>query len=125
MSYNNVRNETVWCLDGGQLVDVSSPSISYVAVPFQGVMIDAWSCASAAVTGSTTTITIRKKSGSNVAVDLGTITIASTSGRNKQATFTASESDRTFTAGDTLILDSDGNSSTTSIVNFVASFKGN
>ncbi len=124
MSYNTVRNETMWNLDAGQLVDVSAPSISYVAVPFQGVLIDARSSISASISVATATVTIKRKSGSNTAITLGTISITVGGGRNARAVLTGSEADCTFTMGDTLIFDSDGGSSTTSICNFTATFKG-
>ncbi len=124
MSYNTVRNETIWNIDAGQLVDVSAPSISYVAVPFQGVLIDARSCIATAVTVANSVVTIKRKSGSNTAITLGTITIIPGGGRVAQAVMTGSESDCSFTMGDTLIFDSDGGSSTTSVCNFTATFKG-
>ncbi len=127
MAYNGVHAETVWTLPGGQLVDVSAPSISYVAVPYQGVFRTGWMCLSAAITASDLTVTIKKKSGTATAVTLGTIVVtaaASAIGSVHEAVVTGSEIDRTFAMGDTLIFDSDGNSSTTSIANFLAVFKG-
>lgn len=127
MSYNTNHSEAHWLLPGGQLVDVSAASVSYVAAPFQGVLVDAWACISAAVTGSDTTVTIKKKVGSATAVTLGTITVAVTGsaiGQTIQAVLTGSEADRTFAQGDTMIYDSDGVSSTTSIANFLGVFKG-
>ncbi len=127
MAYNSVRAETVWHLHAGQLVDVSAASISYVAVPYQGVFRTAWACISAAVTSADTVVTVKKKSGSATAVTLATITIAATGsaiGQTIQAVVTGTEIDRTFVEGDTLIFDSDGVSSTTSIANFLAVFKG-
>ncbi len=127
MAYNGVHAETVWTLPGGQLVDVSTASISYVAVPYQGVFRTAWACISAAVTSADSVVTVKKKSGSATAVTLATITIAATGsaiGQTIEAVVTGSEIDRTFAMGDTLIFDSDGVSSTTSIANFLAVFKG-
>ncbi len=127
MTYNTNHAGTVWVLPAGQLVDVSASSISYVPVPFQGRLIDAWSCISAAVTSADTTVTVKKQVGTATAVTLGTITIAATGsaiGQRQQIAMTGSEIDRTFAAGDCLIFDSDGNSSTTSIANFLGVFKG-
>lgn len=127
MSYNTTHDLADTVLPGGQLVDVSAASISYVPVPFQGVIRDAFACISAAVTGSDTTVTLKKKSGSATAVTLGTITIPVTGsaiGQVLQVSMTGSEADRTCAMGDTLIFDSDGVSSTTSIANFCAIIRG-
>jgi len=114
---------------GGQLVDVSAASISYAPVPFKGILTDAICSISAAVTGSDTTVTIKKYPAGVVAnsVTLGTITVAvsgSAAGKNYTATLTGSEINRTFDRGDTLVFDSDGVSSTTSIANFVGVMQG-
>ena len=127
MSYNTNHAETTWLLEGGQLVDVSTASVSYVAAPFQGVLQTAWACISAAVPGSDSVVTIKKKVGAATAVTLGTITIAVTGsapGSTFEAVMTGSEIDRTFAAGDTLQFDSGGESATTSIGNFLGVFKG-
>ncbi len=128
MAYNTGHNLNVWNLHAGQLVNISaSASVSYVAVPFAGVLIDAWSCMAAAITVATCTITVKKKSGSAAAVDLGTIVIttgASAIGKVIRWTTTANEADRTFVMGDTLEFASDGASTTTSIGAFNATFKG-
>ncbi len=125
--YNGNHSGSVWQLPGGQLVDISTPSISYVAVPFQGRLRAAWACLSAAITIADSVVTIKKKAGSATAVTLGTITCAFTGsaiGTVTGAVITGSEIDCTFAAGDTLIFDSDGGSTTTSIANFLAIFKG-
>ncbi len=127
MAYATNHAETTWNLYGGQLVDVNTASISYVAVPYQGRLKTAWACISAAVTTLDTTVTIKKKSGSLTAVTCGTIVLSATGsaiGQTTEATITGSEIDCTFAAGDTLIFDSDGNGSVTSIANFHAVFKG-
>lgn len=127
MSYNRSHDEHEWTLSGGQLVDVSGASVSYVAVPFQGTLKTAWACISAATTSADSIVTIKKKVGSATAVTLGTITVAtsgSAPGSTFEAAMTGSEIDRTFAAGDTLQFDSDGAGSTTSIANFLAVFKG-
>ncbi len=127
MAYNSNHAETNWTISGGQLVDVSTASISYVAAPYQGRLVNAWACISAAVTGTDSVVTVKKKAGALTAVTLGTITVvvlASAPGSTFQMAVTGSEADCTFNAGDTLQFDSDGVSSTTSIANFLAVFKG-
>ncbi len=127
MSYNTNHAETNWRLSGGQILDVSSTSVSYVAVPHVGTLVDAWCCISAAITSANSVITIKKKAGSATAVTLGTITVltsGSAPGSTYQAVLTGSEIDRTFAAGDTLQFDNAAGSSTTSIGNFLAVFRG-
>lgn len=127
MGYNTGHDLADSIIPGGQLVDVSAASVSYVPIPFQGVIRDAFACISAAVTGSDTVVTVKKKAGSATAVTLGTITIPVTGsaiGQVLQAAMTGSEADRTCALGDTLIFDSDGVSSTTSIANFSAVIRG-
>ncbi len=112
---------------GGQLVDVSTASISYAAVPFQGRLVAAWATIAAAVTGLDCTVTVKKITPAPATTTLGTITLAVTGsaiGQTAQATLTGSEIDCTFNAGDALVFDSDGNSSTTSIANFLGVFRG-
>ncbi len=125
--YNANHAETQWQVFGGQLVDVSTASISYTTVGQQGRLVTAWCTISAAVTSADSVVTVKKKVGSATAVTLGTITIAnagSAIGQTFQMAVTGSEVDCYFNAGDTLIFDSDGASSTTSIANFLAVFKG-
>ncbi len=127
MSYNSNHAETNWVHFGGQLVDVNTASVSYTAVPFQGRLRAAWACISAAVTTLDTTVTIQKKVGAATAQTCGTIVLAATGsaiGQTVQATITGTEDACTFQAGDTLIFDSDGAGSVTSIANFHAVFKG-
>lgn len=127
MAYNGNHGTNVAVIGGGQLVDVSTASISYNAVPFQGRLIDAWACTAVAVTGSDTTVTIKKQVGTATATTLGTIAVtvaAAAVGARYQASLTGSEIDCTFAAGDCLIFDSDGASSTTSIANFIGVFRG-
>lgn len=114
---------------GGQLVDVSAASISYAPVPFKGVLTDAICSTSAAVTGSDTTVTIKKFPAGVAAntVTLGTIRVTVTGagiGKTYSASLTGSEVNRTFDRGDTLVFDSDGASSTTSIANFAGVMQG-
>ncbi len=125
--YNVNHSENMWLLSGGQLVDVSAASISYVTTPFQGRLVDAWATISAAVSGLDCTVTIKKIVASVTTTTLGTITLAVTGsaiGQTVQAVLTGSEIDCTFKAGDTLVFDSDGASSTTSIANFLGVFRG-
>lgn len=109
-------------IPGGQLVDVSAASISYAPVPAQGTIHAAYCCVSAAVTGSDTTVTVKTLKG-GTSTTIGTITVAvtgSAAGLTYTATMTGSEKDRSVNAGDSIIFDSDGVSSTTSIANFLA-----
>lgn len=105
---------------GGQLVDVSAASTSFAPVTRRGIVIAAEATISAAVTGSDTTVTVKSlKAG--VSATIGTITVAVTGsapGSTFLATMTGTEINRTVNQGDTIIFDSDGVSSTTSIANF-------
>lgn len=96
-----------------QLVDVSTASIAYVAPGVPGRLQRAYCCISAAITSADSVVTIKKGS-----TTIGTITLAYTGsavGSVFEATFTGSEANCTFAANDTIILDCDGASSTTSI----------
>lgn len=111
-----------YVVPGGQLVDVSAASISYAPIWCKGVVVDAFATISAAVTGSDTVVTV-KVSKSGTSTTIGTITVAvtgSAAGSTFQMAMTGSEIARTVSQGDTIIFDSDGVSSTTSIANFVA-----
>lgn len=104
-----------------QLVDVSTASVAYVPVPAQSVLQTVYCAISAAITSADSVVTIKKGS-----TTLGTITLAnsgSAAGSVFTAVMTGTEIARTFAAGDTLILDSDGASSTTSIGTFTAVFR--
>lgn len=120
MGYNTPRPLADKYING-QLVDVSTASIAYLPVPAQSILQTVLCTISAAITGSDSTVTIKRGS-----TTLGTIVLA-VSGSAAGSTFTASmtgtEAGRTFSAGDTLILDSDGASSTTSIGTFTAVFR--
>lgn len=109
-------------IPGGQLVDVSAASISYTPIPVAGVIVDAFSCIAGAITGSNCTVTVKViKSG--VTSTVGTITIAqsgSASGDVDTMVISGSEQVRSVNAGDTLVFDSGGQSSTTAIANFSA-----
>jgi hypothetical protein len=122
--YPNQRPFTAKHISGGQLVDVSAPSISYVAVPERGKIKTAYACISAAVTGADTIVTVKKKTGNTSTVTLGTITIAQSGsyvGQVFEMVITATALSSLFVEeNDTLIFDSDGASSTTSIANFSA-----
>lgn len=120
-AYAGQRSLAEKYIPGGQLVDVSAASISYAACPAQGVIVDALCCISAAVTSADSIVTLKKKAGGATAVTLGTITVAYTGsaiGQVFTAVMTGTEADRSVAKGDTLICDSDGVSSTTSIANF-------
>jgi hypothetical protein len=106
---------------GGQLVDVSAPSISYAAIPAYGKIKTAYACISAAVTGTDSVVTVKKKTGNVTATTIGTITITQSGsyvGQVFELVITAAQGDLYVGAGDTIIFDSDGASSTTSIANF-------
>lgn len=112
MAYPASTTTADWAVTA-QLVDVSSASVAYVAPGSPGRLIRVYCCISAAITGSDSTVTIKKGS-----TTIGTITLAvsgSAVGSVFTATMTGAEKDCTFAAGDTIILDSDGASSTTSI----------
>lgn len=97
----------------GQIVDVSTASVAYITVPAQSVLVDGYCALSAGITSADAVITVKKGS-----TTLGTITLAnsgSAAGSSFQLALTGSEADRTFAAGDVLVLDGDGASSTTSI----------
>lgn len=107
---------------GGQLVDVSTASISYAPVPSQGIIVDAFCTISAAITGADAVVTVKViKDGTTTTI--GTITVAN-SGSAAGSTFamvvSGSEAARSVKRGDTIVFDSDGASSTTSIANFLA-----
>ncbi len=111
---------------GGQLVDVSSASISYAAIWCKGVVNAAYATISAAVTGSDTVVTVKViKSGTTSIV--GTITVAvsgSAAGSVSPLVISGTETVRSVEPGDTIVFDSDGASSATSIANFVAVVRG-
>lgn len=108
-------------VNGGQLLDISNASISYAPCPAQGIITDCLCTISAAITGSDTTVTLKKISGGTTST-LGTMT-AAVSGSAAGTTFTSNMSGteilRSVKFGDTLVADSDGVSSTTSIANFL------
>lgn len=108
-------------IPGGQLVDVSAASISYAPIWCKGRVVRAFATISAAVTGSDTIVTVKKITG-GTSTTLGTITVAvsgSAAGSTFECSFTGTEIERSVIDGDTLVFDSDGVSSTTSIANFV------
>lgn len=109
-------------IPGGQLVDISTASISYVPVPSQGIIVDALCTISAAITVANAVVTVKViKSGTTTTI--GTITVAysgSAAGSTFTMSVTGSEADRSVKRGDTIVFDSDGGSTTTSIANFLA-----
>jgi len=109
-------------IPGGQLVDISTASVSYAPVPFGGIIVDAFCTISAAVTSADSVVTVKViKSGTTTTI--GTITVAysgSAAGSTFTMTVTGSEKARSVNRGDTIVFDSDGASSTTSIANFAA-----
>ncbi len=104
-----------------QLVDVSTASIAYATPGAPGKMERAYCCIAAAITSANSIVTIKKNS-----TTIGTITVVqvgSAIGSVFEAVFTGSEADRTFAATDTIVFDSDGASSTTSLATFTAVFR--
>lgn len=96
-----------------QILDISTASVCHIAVPADARIVAAYVTLSAAITNTTDVITIKKGS-----TAIGTISIAaadSAIGSVHQATFTGSEADCTFAAGQALVFDNGGESDTTSI----------
>ncbi len=119
--YNGRRPLFDKYVPGGQLVDVSAPSISYAPIPASGIARMAYATISAAITSADAIVTVKKISGSTTTT-LGTITIAnsgSAAGSTFEVVWSATQENRNVKAGDTIVFDSDGASSTTSIANFV------
>jgi len=112
MAYNEKRPLADKYLNG-QIIDISTASICHIAVPAPGRIVAAYVALSAAITNTTDVITIKKGS-----TTIGTISVteaASAIGSVHTATFTGSEADCTFAAGDALVFDNGGESDTTSI----------
>jgi len=121
-SYPTARGLADKYVPGGQLVDASAASISYVPIPSQGVIVDAFATISAAITGANCIVTVKViKDGATSTV--GTITLTqsgSAIGDTFSMVISGTEAVRSVKRGDTLVFDSDGESSTTSIANFLA-----
>lgn len=97
--------------------DISTAEISYVPIAAASILQDAYVTISAAITVANSVVTLKKGS-----TTLGTITIVqsgSAIGSTFQVVLSGSEIARTFAAGDTLIIDGDGGSTTTSVGQFV------
>lgn len=109
-------------IPGGQLVDLSTASISYAPIPSQGIIVDAFATISAAITTADSVITVKViKDGATSTV--GTITAAytgSAAGSTFRMVISGSEQVRSVKAGDTIVFDNGGQSDTTSIANFLA-----
>ncbi len=106
----------------GQIIDVSTASIAYLAPGANGRLERAYCCISAALTTGNGTITIKKGS-----TTIGTITlvqVGSAIGSIYEAVFTGSEADRYFSAADTIIFDGDGACDTTSLGRITAVMRG-
>lgn len=112
-----------------QLTDVSAPSLAYIPILKAGRVIDAKIALSAAITGADSVVTV-KKYPAGVAADtvtIGTITLAnsgSAAGKVYSLTITGNEAARTVADGDSLVFDTDGASSTTSIGYITAEVRG-
>lgn len=96
-----------------QILDLSTASIAHVAIAAASTLVDAYVSLSAAITNTSDVITFKKGT-----TALGTITIAaadSAIGSVHRIVLSGSEADRTFTAGQALVVDNGGESDTTSI----------
>jgi hypothetical protein len=110
-------------LHGGQVLDISSASVAYTPIPSQGIIVDAFCSISAAITSADSVITVKISHAGATAVTIGTITVpnsGSAAGDTVAMVITGSETARSCARGDTLIFDSGGASSTTSIGTFMA-----
>lgn len=108
---------------GGQLVDISTASISYAPIPFSGVIVAAFSSISAAITTANGVVTVKLIRSGAAANTIGTITViqsGSAAGQVNEMVISGTEAERTVNRGDTIVFDSSGACDTTSIANFVA-----
>lgn len=121
MAYPTARSLAEKYLPGGQLVDVSTASISYVPIPSTGIIVDALCTISAAITVADSVVTVKViKDGTTSTVGTITVTqVGSAIGSTFSMVVTGTESVRSVKRGDTLVFDSDGASTTTSIANFL------
>lgn len=121
MAYPTNKTMADWMV-GGQILDVSTASIAYIAPGASGKLERLYCCLSAAITVANSTLTIKKGS-----TTIGTVTLAysgSAVGSIFEAVFTGSEADRTFDVTDAIIVDGDGGSTTTSIGRITAVMRG-
>ena len=126
MAYNENAPLHERAFPGGQLVDISTASVSYAPIPFSGVMVSAWCCISAALTTANAVVTVKVIKGGTTTT-IGTITVTqsgSAIGDVDEMVISGSEIDRTVAAGDTIVFDSNGGSDTTSIANFTGVVRG-
>ena len=122
-SYPSQRGLADKYIPGGQLVDVSTASISYVPIPSQGIIVDALATISAAITTADGIVTVKVIKDGAAAVTIGTITlvqVGSAIGSTFMMVVSGTESERSVKRGDTLVFDSDGACNTTSIGTFLA-----
>lgn len=122
MAYPEARPLGDKYIPGGQLVDLSTASISYAPIPSQGVIVDAFATISAAITTADSVVTVKViKDGTTTTI--GTITVAytgSAAGSTFRVVLSGTEAARSVKAGDTIVFDNGGQSDTTSIANFLA-----
>jgi hypothetical protein len=127
MAYNTNAPVFDRAFPGGQLVDISTASISYAPIPFSGVIVGAFSSISAAITTADGVVTVKViKDGTTSTI--GTITVTqsgSAPGDVDSMVISGSEITRTVKAGDTIVFDSSGACDTTSIANFTGVVRGN
>jgi hypothetical protein len=121
-TYPTARGFAEKYIPGGQLVDLSTASISYAPIPSQGIITDAFCTISAAITTADSVVTVKAiKSGATVTI--GTITVAytgSAAGSTFSIVLSGTEAARSVKRGDTIVFDNGGQSDTTSIANFLA-----
>ena len=121
MGYPANKTMADWTING-QIIDVSTASVCYMAPGASGRLERLYCCLSAAITGADSILTIKKG-----ATTIGTLTLAYTPsavGSIYEAVFTGSEADRTFDVTDAIIVDGGGQSSTTSIGRLTAVMRG-
>ena len=125
MPLSENHNMQVSALNLG-MVDVATPTIGYVAVPYKGRVVGGGCAISAALTAANTIVTISKVNPQGSIV-LGTITIPFTgsgAGSSYGLVLTANEKDCSVEAYDTLKIDSDGGGTGPSVGNFVLLVRG-
>jgi len=108
------------------MVDVATPTIAYVAVPFRGRVVAGGCAISAALTAANTIVTVSKVNPAG-AVVLGTITIPFTgsgAGSSYGLVLTGNEQACTVEAYETLKVDSDGGGTGPAVGSFVFHIRG-
>jgi hypothetical protein len=110
----------------GQMVDVATPGIVYVPVPFKGRVVAGGCAISAPLTAANTIVTVSKVNPAGVKT-IGTITIpnaGSGAGSSYGLVITGSEADCYVDAYETLKVDSDGGGTGPAVGSFVFHIRG-